>query len=266
MTDLTTEQRATPSSDSTTETGKESSRQSGTVVANGIELFYESRGRTEDPAVLLIMGLGTQMTGWPENFCAQLCGHGFRVIRFDNRDIGLSQKMDGQKAPSPVTQVLAKCRPGKALFGRGVPYTLFDMANDTLGLLDQLGIHEHQRRGQGGEFYQLRDFRSGDNLRQMDWKAVARYQRLITREYREDRDQQVLLMLDCGRRMRHDEQQRGHLDDALDAMLLLAFVALRQGDAVGLLSFGGDQRWFAPRKGQHVINGLLNAVYDLQAR
>ena len=142
MTDLTTEQRATPSSDSTTETGKESSRQSGTVVANGIELFYESRGRTEDPAVLLIMGLGTQMTGWPENFCAQLCGHGFRVIRFDNRDIGLSQKMDGQKAPSPVTQVLAKCRPGKALFGRGVPYTLFDMANDTLGLLDQLGIQK----------------------------------------------------------------------------------------------------------------------------
>lgn len=130
--------------------------------------------------------------------------------------------------------------------------------------LDQLGIHQFSRRGQGGDFHQLRDYRGGDALRQVDWKATSRYRRLISREYQEDRDQQLLLLLDCGRRMRHNGSGRGHLDDALDAMLLLAFSALRQGDAVGMMSFGGEQRWFAPRKGAATLNGLLNAVYDLQ--
>lgn len=131
--------------------------------------------------------------------------------------------------------------------------------------LDQLGIHQFSRRGQGGDFHQLRDYRGGDALRQVDWKATSRYRRLISREYQEDRDQQLLLLLDCGRRMRHNGAGRGHLDDALDAMLLLAFSALRQGDAVGMMSFGAQQRWFAPRKGAATLNGLLNAVYDLQA-
>jgi len=131
--------------------------------------------------------------------------------------------------------------------------------------LTQLGIHQYQRRGQGGDFHQLRDYRTGDSMRQIDWKATARYQRLISREYREDRDQQILFLLDCGRRMRHQGAARGHLDEALDAMLLLSFVALRQGDAVGMMSFAGDARWFAPRKGPAVLNSLLNTVYDLQA-
>ncbi|GAB4196931.1 MAG: DUF58 domain-containing protein [Wenzhouxiangellaceae bacterium] len=131
--------------------------------------------------------------------------------------------------------------------------------------LTQLGIHQFQRRGQGGDFHQLRDYRTGDSMRQIDWKATARYQRLISREYREDRDQQILFLLDCGRRMRHQGAARGHLDEALDAMLLLSFVALRQGDAVGMMSFAGEPRWFAPRKGPAVLNSLLNTVYDLQA-
>lgn len=131
--------------------------------------------------------------------------------------------------------------------------------------LDQMGIHHFARRGIGGDFHQLREYRAGDTLRQVDWKATSRMQRLISREYQEDRDQQVLLLLDCGRRMRHQGEARGHLDDSLDAMLLLAFAALRQGDAVGMMSFGGDERWFAPRKGANTINALLEAVYDLQA-
>lgn len=131
--------------------------------------------------------------------------------------------------------------------------------------LDQLGIHQYTQRGQGGDFHQLREYRRGDALRQVDWKATSRYRRLISREYREDRDQQILFLLDCGRRMRHSDGERGHLDEALDAMLLMSFVALRQGDAVGLMSFAGHERWFAPRKGAAVINQLLNTIYDLQA-
>lgn len=132
--------------------------------------------------------------------------------------------------------------------------------------LDQLGIHQFARRGQGGDFHQLRDYRAGDSLRQVDWKASARNQRLISREYQEDRDQQVLFLLDCGRRMGHRGDGRSHLDDALDAMLLLAFAALRQGDAVGMMSFGGEARWCAPRKGAETINALLQLSYDLQAQ
>lgn len=116
-------------------------RHSGTLVANGVELFYESWGNTADPTLLLIMGLGTQMTGWPDGFCAKLCQRGFRVVRFDNRDIGLSEKMDGQRVPKPLEMVLGSMVPGKSLLGVGrAPYTLFDMASDSVSLLDQLGV------------------------------------------------------------------------------------------------------------------------------
>ena len=62
--------------------------------ANGIELEYDVLGDPADPAMLLIMGLGAQLTDWPQEFCEQLAGRGFRVIRFDNRDVGLSSKIE----------------------------------------------------------------------------------------------------------------------------------------------------------------------------
>jgi uncharacterized protein (DUF58 family) len=89
--------------------------------------------------------------------------------------------------------------------------------------------------------------------------------RLVSREYRDERDQQILLLLDCGRRMHARDGALSHLDHALNAALLLAHVALRQGDAVGLLTFGGIERYVPPRKSQLSLNGLLAAVYDLQA-
>jgi uncharacterized protein (DUF58 family) len=130
--------------------------------------------------------------------------------------------------------------------------------------LAQLGIRVRRRRGTGAEFHQLREYRRGDSLRQIDWKATSRVRKLISREYQEEQDQRLLFLLDCGRRMRHREGERGHLDEALNAMLLLAYVAVRQGDAVGLMTYGGQQRWFAPRKDPDTVNRLLNATYDLQ--
>ncbi len=131
--------------------------------------------------------------------------------------------------------------------------------------LSQMGVRRRQRRGEGNDFHQLREYRTGDSLRQIDWKATSRYRNLISREYQEERDQQILFVVDCSRRMRHAEEGRVHLDEALNAVLLLAYVALRQGDAVGLMTFGGVKRWFAPRKGAQVVNALLQASYDLQA-
>ncbi len=132
--------------------------------------------------------------------------------------------------------------------------------------LSQLGIRQRQRRGQGLEFHQLREFREGDSLRQIDWKATARQRTPIAREYQDERDQQIIFMLDCGRHMRSQDDELSHFDHALNACLLLSYVALRQGDAVGLSTFASDQPFYlAPVKGTNQLNVLLNRVYNLNS-
>ena len=74
--------------------------------ANGVTIHYEDHGKSSDPVMLLIMGFGAQLTLWPDELVEALVGHGFRVIRYDNRDVGLSQKFTGQKAPGPVKLTL----------------------------------------------------------------------------------------------------------------------------------------------------------------
>lgn len=108
-----------------------------TVQANGLELAYEQFGRDSDPALLLIMGLGTQLTGWPDAFCRALADHGLRVIRLDNRDIGLSTKMHDAGPYDGTRKAFIK-----SLFGRelNTVYSLEDMVNDTIGLMDALSI------------------------------------------------------------------------------------------------------------------------------
>jgi pimeloyl-ACP methyl ester carboxylesterase len=99
-----------------------------------IEICYETFGNPEDPAMLLIMGLGTQMLAWHEDFCEQLAARGFFVIRHDNRDIGRSTRLDD--APTPTLKQLA------LRDRRGAAYTLSDMARDSVGVLDHLGIEK----------------------------------------------------------------------------------------------------------------------------
>ena len=132
-------------------------------------------------------------------------------------------------------------------------------------LYTDLGLQLRQRRGEGTDFHQLRDFRVGDSLRQIDWRATARFNKPISREYQEERDQQVVFLLDCGRRMRAKDGEISHFDHALNALLISAFVALRQGDSVGLLSFAGQSRWVAPVKGRFQISHLLDQIYDLDS-
>lgn len=129
--------------------------------------------------------------------------------------------------------------------------------------IQMLGIRRRQRRGEGLEFRQLREYVAGDMLRQVDWKATSRRQKLISREYQEERDQQIVFLLDCGRRMRAIDGALTHFDHCLNALLLVAYIALRQGDAVGLMTFGARERWLAPIKGRASMNVLINAVYDL---
>ena len=127
----------------------------------------------------------------------------------------------------------------------------------------QLGVHMAPRRGQGMDFHQLREYRQGDALRQLDWKASSRHSKLISKDYREERDQDVILLLDSGRRMRAKDGDLSHFDHCLNAALLLAFIALKQGDAIGTLSFAGAERWLPPVKGSGGINAMMNQLYDL---
>ena len=107
------------------------------VTANGISIEYETFGDPAKPALALIMGLGAQMIFWQDDFCRELVGRGFHVIRFDNRDCGLSRHFPELGIPDVVAAMAA------SLSGEPVPappYTLRDMADDVVGLLDTLGV------------------------------------------------------------------------------------------------------------------------------
>lgn len=130
--------------------------------------------------------------------------------------------------------------------------------------LSQIGVLQRRRRGEGMDFHQLREYRLGDSLKRIDWKATARMHRLISREYQDERDQTILLVLDCGRRMTAMDAQLSHFDAALNAALLLAHVGLHHGDAVGAITMAGENRFFAPRKGPKTVASLMELLYDLQ--
>ncbi len=129
----------------------------------------------------------------------------------------------------------------------------------------QTGMQLQRRRGTGLDFHELREYRSGDLLRQVDWKATARRHKLISRAYQEERDQRVIFMLDCGRRMHTKDGDLSHFDHALNAVLLLTWVALRQGDSLGILTFSGHDRWLPPVKGPTGLTTVLKQVYDLHS-
>ncbi len=123
------------------------------IAANGLNLFYEEHGNRDHPPMLLVMGLGAQMTLWPDELVEALADRGFRVIRYDNRDIGLSDKLEGARAPGLKWQVIRQ----KLGVPARVPYTLRNMADDGMALLDALEIERAHVVGasMGGMIAQL---------------------------------------------------------------------------------------------------------------
>jgi len=107
-----------------------------TANANGIQIEYDTFGETSHPALLLIIGLGAQLIHWQDEFCQQIADAGYYVVRYDNRDTGLSTKFEGLGAEEIMEKI------GGLFMGQGVPvlYTIEDMANDAKGLLDALNI------------------------------------------------------------------------------------------------------------------------------
>ena len=145
--------------------------------------------------------------------------------------------------------------------------------------LQEIGIKTFQQRGEGTDFKQLSEYRYGDSVRRIDWKATQRIGKPVIREFQDERDQCVLLLIDSGRRMRADDRSGGaragarasigtaHFDQVLNAVMLLSYVALKQGDAVGAMTFGtpaGQERSFAPRKGALTLDALMGELYGVQ--
>ena len=137
--------------------------------------------------------------------------------------------------------------------------------------LQEIGIKSYQQRGQGTDFKQLSEYRIGDPVRHIDWRATLRLNRPIVRQFQDERDQCVMVLVDCGRRMRADDRRQrvgtSHFDQVLNAVMLLAYVALKQGDAVGAMTFGtpvGEERSFPPRKGTNALNALMSELHAVE--
>jgi uncharacterized protein (DUF58 family) len=170
------------------------------------------------------------------------------------------------------------------------------------GVLEQTGARIIRKRGQGMEFMSLRDYQKGDSIKSIDWRATGRRNKPIVREYQEEQDQQILLLLDSGYRLHRLEENpavtnaahmvaantaqksatgaapaspsnvapdsaptalRSQFDSALEAAMLLSWVALKHGDGVGLGCFGTEERWLPPRKGMSALSGLIRSLYDV---
>ena len=132
------------------------------IQANGLRLAYEEFGNQSDPAIILIMGLGTQMISWPISLYCGLVDKGFRIIRFDNRDIGLSEKLENGHIPR-VPGMLLRSKLGLPI---KVSYTLKDMAEDVIGLMDALEIDQAHLVGvsMGGMIGQIATAKHGDRV------------------------------------------------------------------------------------------------------
>ena len=131
--------------------------------------------------------------------------------------------------------------------------------------LAEAGVRLSRIRGRGTEFDRLREYRREDEYRNIDWKATARQQQLISREYVVERNQNVLFLLDAGRSMCNEAGGITHFDRALNAAILLSYVALRQGDTVGMLVFSNRAvSWVPPVHGATAVQKLIRQTYELE--
>jgi uncharacterized protein (DUF58 family) len=166
----------------------------------------------------------------------------------------------------------------------------------------QAGVQAMMQQGHGSDFLKLREYTAGDAIRQIDWKASARLRRMMSKAYEDDNDQNVVLLLDCGEQMRHQDHyenasdidadlhtdiiathmgqaskaggglaqsfsqhnQANYFDKVLNAVLLLAYIANKQNDKVGLMTFGGSDVYLPPTKGVALIRNMLNETADIK--
>ena len=210
-----------------------------------------------------------EMEGLP--FALTVPANGFVQARYRIRptergDLTIAPAETRVTSPFRLWQLTTRVGPTQVLrsypdFAKMADFALFATENR----LSNIGVLRRRRRGTGLEFHQLREYREGDAMRQIDWKATSRRGRLIAREYEDERDQQMVFLIDCGRRMMARDGTLSHFDEVLNSVLLLAYVALRQGDAAGLMTFADSEpRFVPPRKSRSTLNLFMNTLYDAQ--
>jgi uncharacterized protein (DUF58 family) len=129
--------------------------------------------------------------------------------------------------------------------------------------LSLIGVRRTRRIGQDSEFERLRDYSLDDNYRHIDWRTTARRNKLTVRQFQSDQSQRVIFLLDCGRMMTNERAGMSLVDHALNAALMMSYVALAQGDSVGMLCFSDTiHSYIPPRGGKAQLNRLLQAGFD----
>ena len=131
-----------------------------------------------------------------------------------------------------------------------------------------LGVRRSRRIGQDNEFERLRDYTQDDNYRHIDWRTTARRRKLTVRDFQSNQSQRIIFMLDCGRMMTGESASGvSMLDHSLNAMLMLSYIALKQGDSAGLICFSDTiHNYTPPKSGVQHVNRLLHATFDQQPR
>lgn len=129
--------------------------------------------------------------------------------------------------------------------------------------LSLVGVRRTRKIGQDNEFERLRDFSRDDNYKHIDWRSTARRSKLTVKDFQANQSQRILFLIDCGRMMANEAAGLSLLDHSLNAMLMLSYVALKQGDSVGLVCFSDEIHNFVPPAGgMNQMNRLLHASFD----
>lgn len=129
--------------------------------------------------------------------------------------------------------------------------------------LSLMGVRRARRIGQDHDFERLRDYELDDNYRHIDWRATARRRKLTVKDFQVSQSQRIVFLIDCGRMMTNEAAGVSLLDHSVNAMLMLAYVALRQGDSVGMIAFSDEVHSFVPpRGGMNQMNRLLHATFN----
>jgi len=132
---------------------------------------------------------------------------------------------------------------------------------------NELGLQSVRQRGRGSVFESLREYLPGDEIGDVAWKATARRGKLITRNYETERSQTVLLVIDCGRLMTTQVDELSRLDYAINASILMTYVAMKQGDHIGMVAFSDKvERYVPPIKGRQALGRMNEALYRLEPR
>lgn len=129
--------------------------------------------------------------------------------------------------------------------------------------LSQIGVRRTRRAGQDNDFERLRDYLQDDNYKHIDWRSSARRQKLTVKQFQTDQSQRVIFMLDCGRMMTNEYDRLSLLDYALNSVLMLSYVALDQGDSVGMICFSDHiHTYVPPAGGRRQMNRILHAGFN----